>query len=173
MGEPDEMEEERRLCYVGLTRARKKLTLCCARQRMLFGHTTANNPSRFIDEIPDEYIARLEARRSDDFGGGMQPRYYGSSDVPGGAVRPFEGHSYGAAGERRAAPEQPKRRLSGAPQAAPIDFKTGDAVNHKAFGDGVITKMTPMGGDYLVEIQFGEVVKRLMLKAAAQHMKKA
>ena len=59
IGEPDEMEEERRLCYVGLTRARKKLTLCCARQRMLFGHTTANNPSRFIEEIPEEYLERI------------------------------------------------------------------------------------------------------------------
>ena len=172
MGEPEEMEEERRLCYVGLTRARKKLTLCCARQRMLFGHTTANSPSRFIDEIPDEYLERTESRRNDDFGTSpSQGRFYGESAVPGGAVRPFEGHVYG--GERKAAPEQPRRKLSAS--AAPpvsLDFKTGDTVNHKAFGDGVITKMTPMGGDYLVEIQFGEAVKRLMLKAAAQHMEK-
>lgn len=54
IGEADEMEEERRLCYVAITRAKKRLFLSCARQRMLFGRTTANRVSRFIDEIPEE-----------------------------------------------------------------------------------------------------------------------
>lgn len=185
MGEPEEMEEERRLCYVGLTRARKKLTLCCARQRMLFGHTTANSPSRFIDEIPDEYLERIEARRSDDFGAGVPTRRYGESAVPGGArgsaygSEPGEYSSaqdrgYGSAPRRAAYEPKPKRTLSSAPTPAPmVAFKTGDSVCHKAFGDGVITKMTPMGGDYLVEIRFGDTEKRLMLRAAAQHMSKA
>ena len=56
MGDAEEMEEERRLCYVGLTRAKKRLTLTCARQRMLFGKTSANKPSRFVEEIPEEYL---------------------------------------------------------------------------------------------------------------------
>ena len=56
IGESAEMEEERRLCYVAITRAKRQLYLTCARQRMLFGRTTANRASRFIDEIPEEHI---------------------------------------------------------------------------------------------------------------------
>lgn len=56
IGEPDEMEEERRLCYVAMTRAKKRLYISCAKQRMLFGRTTANRVSRFVDEIPEELL---------------------------------------------------------------------------------------------------------------------
>ena len=58
IGEFEEMEEERRLAYVAITRAKKKLHLTCARQRMLFGRTTANRVSRFVSEIPDEHIKK-------------------------------------------------------------------------------------------------------------------
>jgi DNA helicase-2/ATP-dependent DNA helicase PcrA len=53
-----------------------------------------------------------------------------------------------------------------------VSYAVGDKVRHKAFGDGEIVKMTPMGGDFLVEIRFGETLKKLMLRAAAQHMDK-
>ena len=56
IGDPEEMEEERRLCYVALTRAKERLHLTCASQRMLFGRTSANRPSRFVGEIPAEYV---------------------------------------------------------------------------------------------------------------------
>ncbi len=169
IGEPAEMEEERRLCYVGLTRARKRLTLCCARQRMLFGRTTANNPSRYIDEIPEDYLDTIEARRNDEFGGGNHA--FGGISNRNGAS--YGGGYVSGADERPGAPLQSRRKLSSPPlKSAAANFKTGDSVNHKAFGEGVITKITPMGGDHLMEIQFGETVKRLMLKAAAQHMKK-
>ena len=58
IGEPEEMEEERRLCYVALTRAKERLCLTCARQRMIFGHTSMNLPSRFTEEIPEEDIEK-------------------------------------------------------------------------------------------------------------------
>ena len=59
------------------------------------------------------------------------------------------------------------------PQAKPaMSFAVGDSIRHKAFGEGVITDMKPMGGDFLVEINFAGVVKRLMLRAAAPHMTK-
>lgn len=58
IGEPEEMEEERRLCYVALTRARERLYLSCARQRMIFGRTSMNLPSRFTEEIPEEDLER-------------------------------------------------------------------------------------------------------------------
>lgn len=63
IGEADEMEEERRLCYVAITRAKKRLFLSCARQRMLFGRTTANRVSRFIDEIPEEHLEKRNIPR--------------------------------------------------------------------------------------------------------------
>ena len=58
IGETEEMEEERRLCYVAMTRAKEKLYLTCANQRMLFGRTSSNRPSRFVDEIPTEHLER-------------------------------------------------------------------------------------------------------------------
>ncbi len=155
IGEPEEMEEERRLCYVGITRARKNLTFICARQRMLFGRTSANNPSRFVEEIPSGLIERCEALRNDSF-----------------TSRP-EFSSYSSQVKKSYQNDKPKYSapMPQAPKAS-LDFKVGDAVYHSAFKDGVITKLTQMGGDSLVEIEFEGGIKRLMLKAAAEHMKK-
>ncbi len=155
IGEPEEMEEERRLCYVGITRARKNLTLICARQRMLFGRTSANNPSRFVEEIPSEFLERKAALRNDSF-----------------ATRP-EVSSYSASTKNSYLNERPKYSTPLPPKPdVSHNFKVGDAVFHSAFKDGVIIKLTPMGGDSLIEIEFESGVKRLMLKAAAEHMKK-
>jgi len=161
IGEPEEMEEERRLCYVAITRARKNLTLICARQRMLFGNTSAHSPSRFIDEIPDEYLDRKEALRNDVFA--TRETRTEQSFYSSGAKKPY-------------APAKPRQsflsqQLQQVPKAS-ASFGVGDAVVHKAFGEGTITKMTPMGGDSLVEIEFESGTKRLMMKAAAEHMKK-
>lgn len=60
LGDPEEMEEERRLCYVAITRAKRSLTICYARQRMLYGRTTTNIASRFVDEIPLECVEKIE-----------------------------------------------------------------------------------------------------------------
>ena len=148
IGEPDEMEEERRLCYVALTRAKEHLYLTCARQRMLFGRTASNKMSRFVDEIPEEHI-----------------------------IKPEPQHFSRQTRSAKAAPEPRHVSFAPTPKAAPAtplaSFKKGDMVNHKAFGRGIITAMTPMGGDALIEIAFDGVgTKRLMLRAAAQHMTK-
>jgi DNA helicase-2/ATP-dependent DNA helicase PcrA len=158
IGEPEEMEEERRLCYVAITRAKEQLYLVCARQRMLFGRTTSNRVSRFVDEIPEEHIKknipkgygyRDKSRVQEEF---ARPRY--SSMRNGGAAT--------------SAVKAPT-----ATAEVKADFALGDNVRHKAFGAGVITKLTPMGGDYLIEINFeGIGTKKLMLRAAAQHMTK-
>ena len=77
IGETEEMEEERRLCYVAMTRAKEKLYLTCANQRMLFGRTSSNRPSRFVDEIPTEHLERSGRTFLDpgvgDWGGHPQP----------------------------------------------------------------------------------------------------
>ena len=77
IGEQDEMEEERRLCYVAMTRAKERLYLTCAGQRMLFGRTSSNRPSRFLDEIPPEHLERSGRSFLDDGWGGMPSRTSG------------------------------------------------------------------------------------------------
>ena len=155
IGESAEMEEERRLCYVAITRAKRQLYLTCARQRMLFGRTTANRASRFIDEIPEEHIDKYIPK-------GYSYREPSRETMFARPRQEPRQHSIAAPAA------QPKPAAKAAP-----DFRLGDAVQHKAFGPGVITRLTPMGGDYLVEINFEKVgPKKLMLRVAALNMTK-
>ena len=173
IGEAEEMEEERRLCYVAMTRAREKLYMTCASQRMLFGRTNSNRPSRFLGEIPAEYVeksgrlpyAERQEREAERPRPVRQRRTYD---------RGFSlGHESAAPASGAPAPDWKSPAAGSAPKAAAPAFRAGDSVQHKAFGKGLITKVTPMGGDALVEIAFDTVgTKRLMLKSAAQYMKK-
>ena len=150
--DPEQMEEERRLAYVAITRAKRRLYLVSARQRMLMGQTAAHRVSRFVDEIPPEHIDRPYAD--------LKPSYFDFEDVP-------KARAQWPPKKRTVAPPAPK-------SAAPaVNYGVGDRVKHNAFGEGVIAKLTPMGGDALVEIEFENAgLKRLMLKAASAHMKK-
>ena len=168
IGEPDEMEEERRLCYVALTRAREHLILTCARQRMLFGRTTANRVSRFVEEIPDEDIRKLNV-----------PHGYGysepSRDQQQYPPRRSEPRAYtvSAPEPRRKPPMRPAPPAAKPASGATPTFAVGDRVVHKAFGDGVVAAVKPMGGDALLEVDFESAgTKRLMMRAAGQFMKK-
>lgn len=153
MVEPAEMEEERRLCYVAMTRAKERLFITNAHHRMLFGKTSANRLSRFVDEIPDSYIEKPRAKTSYESGGF------------GKAVQSIPGHR--------------PAKLDYSPPTKPVPseisaYKKGDAVEHKAFGKGLVVSIQPMGGDALMEIAFeGAGTKRLMRNTAIQHMKKA
>jgi DNA helicase-2/ATP-dependent DNA helicase PcrA len=153
--DPEQMEEERRLAYVAITRAKRRLYLVSARQRMLMGQTAAHRVSRFVDEIPSEHIDR-------PYQDLKPPReYFDFEDVP-------KARTQWPPKKRTVAPPAPKAAAKPA-----VDYRVGDSVKHNAFGEGVIVKMTPMGGDALVEIEFQNVgVKRLMLKAASAHMSK-
>ena len=173
IGEPEEMEEERRLCYVAMTRAKEKLYMTCASQRMLFGRTNSNRPSRFLGEIPAEYVeksgrlpyAERQEREAERPRPVRQRRTYD---------RGFSlGHESAAPASGAPAPDWKSPAAGSPPKAAAPAFRAGDSVQHKAFGRGLVTKVTPMGGDALVEIAFDTVgTKRLMLKSAAQYMKK-
>lgn len=171
MGEPEEMEEERRLCYVAMTRAKEKLTLTNARQRMLFGRTTPCMPSRFLKEIPEEnmeWLGKPEPRPTsswDDFGDG--PAYAPQREARPGTERP-------AHLERPERPAHPERPVRPAAVSAPLlQLQPGDGVRHSAFGQGMVLSVRPMGGDALVEVAFDRVgTKRLMLKAAGAHLVK-
>ena len=160
IGDNSEMEEERRLCYVAITRAKRSLVIIHARQRLLFGQTRAADISRFVEEIPEEHIESIESMATEPEG-----LPFGNSSNMRSAPRPI----------RR--PEQRSRySTAGRPAAVSVpepDYKVGDRVFHRAFGPGVISDMTATGNDYLTVIEFeANGTKRLMLRAAAQHMKK-
>ena len=180
MGDGAEMEEERRLCYVAMTRAREKLTLTNARQRTLYGRTTPCMPSRFLNEIPEENMEWLSK---------PQPRSESWEERDGDYGDRGYGSSYGGYGQRSAAPvvtrrepAEPKagafRSAAGASKAAPkaaaprMQIQAGETVEHDAFGRGLVLSVRAMGGDALVEVAFDSVgTKKLMLKMAAQHLK--
>ncbi|MBR5126277.1 MAG: UvrD-helicase domain-containing protein [Oscillospiraceae bacterium] len=164
IGDREEMEEERRLCYVAITRAKKSLTISHARQRMLYGRTSAAMPSRFLKEIPESCVVRR---------GGMRVRQEPAFDF---------GDSFGGYGGRSQTgytPRSTKPRFQEtvtAPVAKPatcLELNKGDMVSHAAFGRGMVLSVMKMGGDALLEIAFDDIgTKKLMAKTASQHMKK-
>ncbi|MBO4914110.1 MAG: UvrD-helicase domain-containing protein, partial [Oscillospiraceae bacterium] len=163
IGEDEELEEERRLCYVAMTRAKEKLTLTNARQRMLFGHTTPNRPSRFLDEVPQEDSdwqgkpgRSTGGFDSADFGNGYESGFaqtrYASSNGMDGPV-----HTSYTTGRK----ERPAAvvRSSALPtqttgSAKLMELSPGERIHHKSFGDGTVSSVKPMGGDALVEVDF-------------------
>ncbi len=138
MMDPVQIEEERRLAYVGITRARQRLYLTTAAQRMIFGRTAYNRPSRFVEEIPRELVeSRDETVRR------AAPSAMGAAT---GSPKPLK-----------------KRPLAQPAAPAVFDFTTGERVKHRVFGEGTILSITPMGGDHLVEVAFDRVgTKRIM-----------
>lgn len=158
IGEPEEMEEERRLCYVAITRAKEHLTISHARQRMLYGRTNACMASRFLKEIPDSCVEHRGGVRP-------EPREVRSekSKVSADTLR------------RRAHMKQAEYSdfAAKAVSQTVVDYKQGDMVQHGAFGKGMVLSVMKMGGDALLEIAFDEIgTKRLMAKTASAHMKK-
>jgi len=178
IGEPEEMEEERRLCYVAMTRAKERLYMTCARQRMLFGRTNANRPSRFLGEIPPELLEQAGQplyRTADPEGQERPPEGAFRRRTP--VKRTYDrGYSMGGSGSgEQPAPDWKTPAAGAAPSGVGTGgFRKGDTVSHKAFGKGLVTGLTPMGGDMLMEIAFeGVGTKRLMLKSAARFLSRA
>ena len=183
----EELEEERRLCYVAMTRAREKLTMTNCRQRMLYGRTSANKASRFLEEIPEDHM-RWESKpaprfgmEDDPFGGDRYESGFGGSTFGESAGRGSGSWSSGGVyGYRdsspKAAPQKPLAstvRRASAPSAFMIQLNQGDMIEHTAFGKGMVMSVRPMGGDALVEVAFDTLgTKKLMLKSAGAHMKK-
>lgn len=183
----EELEEERRLAYVGITRAEKQLFLSCAQMRMLFGRTSANPPSRFLEEIPEELKEETVStsgtdrfrRGGSDIGGAYGGRGFGS-----GGGGNFGGASGGNFGGRRTAPAEPAAPR-GAASSAPAGrgatvvsggaskpaaggtggaFQAGDKVSHGKWGTGTIVSVKGSGNDMELHIAFPAPVglKRLL-----------
>ena len=153
IGDAEEMEEERRLCYVAITRAKESLTISHARQRMLYGRTTAAMASRFIKEIPDSCIVKK--------GGYRQPAEYQS-------------YGFGAYRTPDSAPKRTTPTYVVPPQPTSyLEVNKGDMIQHAAFGRGLVLSVMKMGGDALLEIAFDQIgTKKLMAKTASAHIKK-
>lgn len=153
IGEREEMEEERRLCYVAITRAKQNLTITHAKQRMLYGRTNASLPSRFLKEIPEDIIVRKGATYSPSTS--YSAASYLSYNTP--APKKIIANTYAATSTSATIPE----------------FHKGDMVQHTAFGRGMVLSVIKMGGDALLEIAFDQIgTKKLMAKTASAHMKK-
>ena len=153
IGDRDEMEEERRLCYVAITRAKKSLTISHARMRMIYGRTASALPSRFLREIPENCIVKR---------GGYRPQVQ-ETRRESYEKRIAKGNSYLSS----------TIRAQTAPSAPMPEFSKGDMVMHAAFGKGMVISVTKMGGDALLEVTFDDIgTKKLMAKAAGAHMKK-
>lgn len=165
----EDLEEERRLAYVGITRAKKKLYLISSQQRMLYGQTSRNMPSRFLREIPSSVIddQSVVARRSTGF---TTPRtayanvsrnelgHSSHNKIGSYTQSSSSAHKFGQAGN--------------AAQKNNIDFKVGDTVCHKSFGTGTVLTVTPMGGDMLLEVAFDKAGTKKMMANYARLEKK-
>lgn len=141
---PSEVEEERRLAYVAITRAKEELYIFHAESRMIFGMTNRNRVSRFVEEIPETLI---EHTRSRDYSAR-------SVSMPSfGGAKPF-GEAPKTKSVAEAGGFTPKPRVKPAPAGT---YRVGDTVLHKAFGTGLIVSATPMTNDTLLEVAFDKV----------------
>ena len=147
IGDREEMEEERRLCYVAITRAKENLTITYAKQRMLYGRTNASLQSRFLQEIPADVVTKK---------GGYQA-------APSYQPKPQVQNSYKSAYTYSAPAEK----------TSYLELNKGDMIQHTAFGRGMVLSVVKMDGDSLLEIAFDQIgTKKLMAKTASAHMKK-
>ena len=140
---PQDLEEERRLAYVALTRSKEKLTLTTAASRMLFGMTMRNPPSQFLEEIDKSLLEEKTSRRQSKRG------------IPAGNAESVQ--SISLLQQQMAAS---KKRVY---QAQPKEFHVGERVRHAVFGDGTVLSITKMANDAMLEVGFDQVgTKRLM-----------
>ena len=169
----EEIEEERRLCYVGITRAMKQLSLSAAKQRMLRGETQYNKPSRFVNEIP-RYLLKMTTpgpRRSaylfkDEDGYPTKRRYDDSADRSFSSELNFDKPAPGSYKSNQATYKPfisaETKQFEGSKMGA-LDYGVGDSVKHIKFGIGVVTDITKGGKDYEITVEFPAFgVKKLL-----------
>ena len=152
LDEPEELEEERRLCYVGITRAMQRLYLVHCFRRTVFGNSQPRDPSRFLSDIPSHLVVGRQS--------------FGSRQIPLGLGRgwpatPSSKPAPAPAGEARPEP-------SGEQPALPSPFRTGDRVRHQVFGEGIVVSLTAEKNDVVLTVAFqGSVgLKKLSLAFA-------
>lgn len=163
--DPDEVEEERRLCYVGITRAEKELTFTCAKRRMIRGETQYNKMSRFLKELPMELVStgnafgtKISADRSP----------FDREDEP---VRQHPYMQARQAFRAKAFAQTKPVKQFGSPSGKGLDYCVGDRVRHMKFGEGTVTGIIEGGRDYEVTVDFDSAGTKKMFAAFAKLQK--
>ncbi|HCR81934.1 DNA helicase PcrA [Muricomes intestini] len=152
--DPEEMEEERRLCYVGITRAKKELTVSCARKRMVRGETHYNKTSRFLKEIPEELMETGKTFR-EDLEIPTQNAYFQAKQA-----FKTKAFSTGKTAQQFTVTKGKK-----------LDYTVGDRVRHIKFGEGTVEAITEGGRDYEVTVQFDKAGVKKMFASFAKLQK--
>ena len=185
IGEPQALEEERRLFYVGITRAKQYLYLTCAKHRTIFGSTSYNQVSRFVKEIPEELLegyAEVVERKSVDkeefkdygyrwsYGKGQTVKTFKMSEEDKSAVAKTIGEQGAKSEYQYRTAESFLNSIKQNNQTNDVDlskYQVGQRVYHKKFGEGTITKLEQEGNDVKVDLEFDKAGhKRLMAKFA-------
>ena len=153
----EDMEEERRLCYVGITRAEQKLTMTSAMRRMVRGETQYNKVSRFMKEIPLELL---------DNGNRSSKMFEERQEIPKQtaytqAKQTFKAKAFSAAAPKQFAVSKEKG----------LDYGVGDRVRHMKFGEGTVTQITEGGRDFEVTVEFGTAGVKKMFAGFARLVK--
>lgn len=154
--DPEEVEEERRLCYVGITRAEEELTLTCARRRMIRGETQYNKMSRFLKEIPMELLSTGAVFQKPEPEEERKPSAYQQ------ARQAFRAKAFVQPGAARS---------FGLPKGEGPGYQVGDRVRHVKFGEGTVTAMVEGGRDYEVTVDFDGPGTKKMFAAFAKLQK--
>ena len=183
IGEPQELEEERRLFYVGITRAKEHLHLTCAKRRTIFGSTSYNPVSRFVKEIPSDVLEGYDDvvnknSVQDSFEDSKYSWQYGNSSSAG-TVKTYTMDTYkiptaaaktatSSSGFAFRTAESFLNSINTSKQTVDVsEYKEGQRVYHKKFGEGTINKLEAEGDDFKVDISFDKAGnKRLMAKFA-------
>ena len=140
-----EMEEERRLCYVGITRAERRLVLTSAARRRVFGDYQSREPSRFIDEIPPALIEEIPSTFSSPYQSQLRANPYGRG-----------------AGNRKVREEPASYAYEDEDQSAPGGLKPGLRVRHPMFGEGTVLSVEPLDGDTKLVVRFSSVGQKTL-----------
>ncbi|MCC8138650.1 MAG: DNA helicase PcrA [Clostridiales bacterium] len=183
--DPDELEEERRLCYVGITRAKKELYLTAAKQRMVRGEMYFHHISRFVEDIPEELLetSQRKPRYGEEANGAAGTQYGMGGNAGAGMQHAPDGNTISASGSRRArnvnqsAYQQAKAAFQNRSfvhqgvqiqKSDGLDYTVGDRVSHIKFGPGTVTAIADGGRDYEVTVDFDRVGTKKMFAAFAK-----
>ena len=182
IGEQKELEEERRLCYVGITRAKNNLYLTCAKQRTIFGSTSCNPISRFVKEIPKDLLdgyedIEIEKNKIQEFRDDTFGWKYGKTDNAFASkvktyrlndqTEPSVAAASNSSGFKFRTAESFLNSLKKENDVDLGQYQKGQRVYHKKFGEGTISGLEPEGNDIKVDIDFDKAGhKRLMAKFA-------
>ena len=157
--DPDELEEERRLCYVGITRAQSELTMTCARRRMVRGETQYNKMSRFLKEVPLELISTGNGKSLTDHADHEEPERKTDYQM---ARQAFKTKAFAAVQQGKS---------FGKPAGGKLEYGVGDRVRHIKFGEGTVLSIVEGGRDYEVTVNFDGPGTKKMFAAFAKLQK--